>query len=117
MCTPGDFEIPIRKQEILLKHCEAVGRDPSEISRSVQIASSADQDPSEAAEQAAGLFEAGVDQVIFTLRTSLSGGKSVVSRKGAQGAFLVGHEFGQKESGKDGSSGEVRDGVQNVLTM
>jgi len=57
-----------RKHEVLLGHCEAVGRDASEILCSVQIAYAADQDPSEAADQAASLFEAGVDMVIFTLR-------------------------------------------------
>jgi F420-dependent oxidoreductase-like protein len=57
------------KHEVLLGHCEAVGRDASEIMCSVQIAFGADQDASEAADQAARLFEAGVDMVIFTLRT------------------------------------------------
>ena len=62
-------EVFQQKREILLQHCETVGRDASEIFCSVQIASAADQDPAEAAEEAARLFEAGVDQVIFTLRT------------------------------------------------
>ena len=62
-------EVFKQKHEILLNHCETVGRNPAEIVCSVQIAFAADQDPSEAAEQAAHLFEVGVDQVIFTLRT------------------------------------------------
>ena len=37
--------------------------------RSVQIESTADQDPAEVADSAAALFAAGVDQVILTLRT------------------------------------------------
>ena len=57
-----------KKREILLKHCEDVGRDASEISCSVQIAMPADQAPEEAAANAAALAEVGVDLVIFTIR-------------------------------------------------
>ena len=64
--TPEVFH---KKNEILLAHCEAVGRDSSLITRSVQIESTADQDPAEVADSAAALFAAGVDQVILTLRT------------------------------------------------
>ena len=64
--TPEEFS---KKNEILLAHCEAVGRDSSLIMRSVQIESTADQDPAEVAENAAALFAVGVDQVILTLRT------------------------------------------------
>ncbi len=64
--TPEVFH---KKNEILLAHCEAVGRDSSLIMRSVQIESTADQDPAEVAESAAALFAVGVDQVILTLRT------------------------------------------------
>lgn len=59
----------VAKNKILLGHCEAVGRDQSEIDRSVQIALKPDQDASEVADWAAGLFAVGVDIVIFTLRT------------------------------------------------
>ncbi|HIF81096.1 MAG TPA: LLM class F420-dependent oxidoreductase [Gammaproteobacteria bacterium] len=64
--TPEVFH---KKNEILLAHCEEVGRDSSLIMRSVQIESTADQDPAEVADSAAALFAAGVDQVILTLRT------------------------------------------------
>ena len=64
--TPEVFH---KKNEILLAHCEVVGRDSSLIMRSVQIESTADQDPAEVADSAAALFAAGVDQVILTLRT------------------------------------------------
>ena len=64
--TPEVFR---KKNEILLAHCEAVGRDSSLIMRSVQIESTADQDPAEVADKAAMLFAAGVDQVILPLRT------------------------------------------------
>jgi F420-dependent oxidoreductase-like protein len=70
--TPDVFR---KKNEILLAHCEAVGRDSSLIMRSVQIESAADQDPAEAADNAAALFAVGVDQVIFTLRTPYRAGK------------------------------------------
>jgi F420-dependent oxidoreductase-like protein len=57
------------KREVLEKHCAAVGRDPAEITCSVQIAAPADQAPAEAAATAAALGEVGVDMVIFTMRT------------------------------------------------
>lgn len=61
-------EIFAKKREILLGHCADVGRDPSEITCSVQIAMPADQLPEEAAANAAALGEAGVHEVIFTIR-------------------------------------------------
>ena len=61
-------EIFVAKNEVLLKHCAEVGRDPGEITRSVQIAMPAEQPPEEAAASAAALGEAGVDVVIFTIR-------------------------------------------------
>ena len=64
--TPDAFR---KKNEILLAHCDAVGRDSSLILRSVQIESTPDQDPAEVSDKAAMLFESGVDQVILTLRT------------------------------------------------
>mgnify|MGYP003321140159 FL=1 len=48
--TPDEFR---KKNEILLAHCEAVGRDSSLILRSVQIESTPDQDPAEVADKAA----------------------------------------------------------------
>jgi len=64
--TPESF---VQKNEVLLGHCEAIGRDEAEITRSVQIALHAEDDPSEAADQAAALFAAGVEVVIYTMRT------------------------------------------------
>ena len=57
------------KKAVLERHCDSVGRDASEITCSVQIALPADQEPAESAAQAAALFDAGVDMVIYTLRT------------------------------------------------
>jgi F420-dependent oxidoreductase-like protein len=64
--TPEIFE---QKRAVLLEHCAAVGRDPAEITCSVQIAVQADQPPEEVAATAAALAEAGVDKLILTLRT------------------------------------------------
>jgi len=61
-------EIFVAKNDVLLKHCADIGRDPNEITRSVQIAMPSDQAPEEAAAAAAALGEAGVDVVIFTIR-------------------------------------------------
>lgn len=63
--TPDTFRA---KREILLSHCADVGRNPGEITCSVQIALPADQAPEESAAQAMALGEAGVDMVIFTMR-------------------------------------------------
>jgi F420-dependent oxidoreductase-like protein len=54
--------------EILLGHCEAVGRDPSEITRSVHLGFGENDDPAALAEQADGFFEAGVDIVVWSMR-------------------------------------------------
>ena len=64
--TPDIFR---KKNEILLAHCEAVGRDPSLITRSVQLILKTNQDPTEVVDEAAVLFAAGVDKVIFMLST------------------------------------------------
>lgn len=61
-------EIFAAKNAVLREHCAEVGRDASQITRSVQIAMPADQPPEEAAATAAALGEAGVDLVIFTIR-------------------------------------------------
>jgi len=63
--TPEIFQA---KREVLLAHCADVGRNAAEITCSVQIALPADQAPAESAAQAAALGEAGVDEVIFTMR-------------------------------------------------
>ena len=68
---PAQFKA---KFEVLRAHCEAVGRDVSEIECSVQIALPADQTPEESAAQAYALQEAGVDTVLFTLRNPYRAG-------------------------------------------
>lgn len=64
--SPDEFR---RKHDVLRAHCEAVGRDVDTIECSVQIALPANQPPGVAAEQARALADAGVDTVIFSLRT------------------------------------------------
>lgn len=56
------------KYEVLVGHCEAVGRDPAEITCSAHIPTDPDADPRELAERAHRFFEAGVDVVVFSLR-------------------------------------------------
>lgn len=56
------------KKAVLEQHCERIGRDIRDIECSVQIALPADMDPVAAADVAAGLGNAGVDTVIFSLR-------------------------------------------------
>ncbi|MPZ53601.1 MAG: TIGR03560 family F420-dependent LLM class oxidoreductase [Acidimicrobiia bacterium] len=53
--------------EVLLGHCEAVGRDPSEISCSSHFRVGADADPADVAKQASQLFDAGIDVAILVL--------------------------------------------------
>jgi F420-dependent oxidoreductase-like protein len=56
------------KNEALIGHCERMGRDPQEIYRTAHIAWPAGADPGELADKAADLIDAGVDQVIFSMR-------------------------------------------------
>ena len=53
--------------EILDEHCAAVGRDPSEINRSVHISYGKDDDVAQLADEAAARLDAGVDVVVFTM--------------------------------------------------
>lgn len=62
---PADF---VTHREVLLGHCDNVGRNPAEITCSVQVSVEADADPRAKAAEAAALHEVGVDVVIFTMR-------------------------------------------------
>jgi len=53
---------------VLDEHCRAVGRDPSEIRRSIHLMWPADADCRALADQARAFAEAGVDLVIFSMR-------------------------------------------------
>ena len=52
----------------LRSHCEAIGRDPAEIQRSVHVMWPVDADPKALADQAAAFGEVGVDLAIFSMR-------------------------------------------------
>lgn len=57
--------------QVLRGHCERVGRDQSEITRSVHLGYAPETDPKEAAAQAQPFFDAGVDVVIWSWRGEL----------------------------------------------
>jgi F420-dependent oxidoreductase-like protein len=57
----------VELREILEGHCQAVGRDSSEITCSVHITYGPDDDPSELADKAAQRLAGGVDMVVFTM--------------------------------------------------
>ena len=57
-----------RKNEILVGHCQAIGRDPAEIERTAHLAWPDGADPAELADGAAELVAGGVEQVIFSMR-------------------------------------------------
>ncbi len=54
--------------DALIGHCEAIGRDHTEIARSVHVAWEAGADPGPLAEAAHTWAEHGADQVIFSMR-------------------------------------------------
>ena len=54
--------------EALVGHCEAIGRDSSEILRTVHVPWEPGADPSQLRDEAAAFGEAGVDQVIFNMQ-------------------------------------------------
>ncbi|MDJ0767351.1 MAG: TIGR03560 family F420-dependent LLM class oxidoreductase [Ilumatobacter sp.] len=53
---------------VLCGHCEAVGRDPAQITRSVHLAFDEERSMQAHAEEAAGFFEVGVDVVVWSMR-------------------------------------------------
>jgi F420-dependent oxidoreductase-like protein len=64
----------VKKYEILSGYCEELGRDPKEITCSTHLMPSADSDPGAMLDQAARLFEVGLDLAIFSLRPPYSVG-------------------------------------------
>lgn len=69
--TPEEWK---RKNDVLLSHCHEVGRDAAEITRSAHVMAPAQADPARLASEAAALFEAGLDLVIFSLRSPFDPG-------------------------------------------
>lgn len=62
-----DLEEWKQRNALLEEHCERLGRDSSEITRSVHVMW-ADEDPKKTAEAAAEAFDAGVDLAVFSMR-------------------------------------------------
>ena len=60
------------KNEALIEHCGAIGRDPTEIERTVHLKWEPGADHSMLADQAAELAAVGIDQVIFNMQRTFS---------------------------------------------
>ncbi len=58
--------------EALRGHCDDIGRDPSEITRSVHLGFAETDDPAALADQADGFFDAGVDLVVWSMRGEIT---------------------------------------------
>ena len=54
--------------DVLVGHCETIGRDPSEIFRTVHVRWDQGADPSRLRDEAGAFGEAGLDQVIFNMQ-------------------------------------------------
>ena len=63
--TPADW---LELDEILRGHCDKVGRDQSEIARSIHLGLDPDVENAELAAKANEFFEAGVDIVVWSMR-------------------------------------------------
>ena len=63
--APADW---LELDEVLQMHCEKVGRDSTEIARSVHLGFDDETDGTELAAKADGFFEAGVDIVVWSMR-------------------------------------------------
>ena len=65
---PSDWE---ELDQVLRSHCAKVGRDQSEIARSVHLGLDPDNDPAADAARAQTFFDAGVDIVVWSMRGAL----------------------------------------------
>ena len=63
--TPSDWT---ELNDVLVGHCQDVGRDPTEIKRSIHLGYDEDGDPSAMAETAEEFFAVGVDLVVWSMR-------------------------------------------------
>jgi alkanesulfonate monooxygenase SsuD/methylene tetrahydromethanopterin reductase-like flavin-dependent oxidoreductase (luciferase family) len=61
--------------EVLRGHCERVGRDQSEITRSIHLGFAEDDDPAALRDQAASFFDVGVDVVVWSMRGAVDAGR------------------------------------------
>ena len=71
MTFPNEPAHWVELDGVLRAHCDDVGRDQAEITRSVHLGFPADAAPTELAERAAAFFEAGVDLVIWSMQGAI----------------------------------------------
>jgi F420-dependent oxidoreductase-like protein len=69
---------------VLRAHCDRVGRDQSQIARSVLLGFSEDDDPAALNEHAHGFFDAGVDIVVWSMRGAMRAGRLDVLARSLQ---------------------------------
>jgi F420-dependent oxidoreductase-like protein len=62
--TPGDWN---ELDDVLRGHCDAVGRDQAEITRSIHLRFPDDEEPAKLVDQAEPFFDAGVDLVVWSM--------------------------------------------------
>ncbi len=70
--TPDDWS---ELNDVLIGHCADVGRDQSEIKRSIHLGLDPDSDPAQLADQAERFFAAGVDLVVWSMRGPVEPGR------------------------------------------
>ena len=68
MTFPDDPAAWLELDAVLRSHCDKVGRDQSEIARSIHLGYDPDSDPAALADQSAEFFEAGVDIVVWSMK-------------------------------------------------
>jgi len=61
--------------DVLRGHCERVGRDQSEIARSIHLGFAPEDDPAAMADTADTFFDAGVDIVVWSMRGPVDAGR------------------------------------------
>ncbi len=66
--APADW---LELDQVLQGHCEKVGRDHTEIARSVHLGFDEESEPAALAERAEGFFDAGVDIVVWSMRGAI----------------------------------------------
>lgn len=71
MTFPEDPAAWLELDGVLRAHCERVGRDQSEIARSIHLGFDPDSDPVALNDQAASFFDAGVDIVVRSMRGAM----------------------------------------------
>lgn len=71
MTFPEDPAAWLELDGVLRAHCERVGRDQSEIARSIHLGFDPDSDPVALNDQAASFFDAGVDILVWSMRGAM----------------------------------------------